>query len=202
MPLWSEVQDADRGPFSTLAGAVGVDGFSLFLTVVIAVAVILAALLTDDYLRREELEGVEPYVLLLLSASGGVIMAQANDLIVLFLGLEILSIAVYVLAAMHRRRVTSQEAGIKYFVLGAFSSAFFLYGIALVYGGTGTTNLVEILDLFSGHRPQPTTAWCWPAWRSCWWGWGSRWPPCRSTSGRPTSTRARPRRWWRGWRRG
>ncbi len=149
VPLWREVQDVDRGPFSTLAGAAGVDGFSLFMTVVIAVAVVLTALLTDDYLRRESLEGVEPYVLLLLSASGGVIMAQANDLIVLFLGLEVLSIAVYVLAAMHRRRVTSQEAGIKYFVLGAFSSAFLLYGIAMIYGGTGTTNLVEILDLFS-----------------------------------------------------
>ena len=149
VPLWREVQDPDRGPFSTLAGAVGVDGFSLFMTVVIAVAVILAALLTDDYLRREGLRGVEPYVLLLLSAAGGVVMAQANDLIVLFLGLEVLSLAAYVLAAMHRRRLTSQEAGIKYFVLGAFSSAFFLYGIALIYGGTGTTNLVEILDLFS-----------------------------------------------------
>lgn len=149
VPLWREVQDAERGPFSTLGGAVGVDGFSVFMTVVIALAVILAALLTDDYLRREGLEGVEPYVLLLLSAAGGVIMAQANDLIVLFIGLEILSLAVYVLAAMHRRRITSQEAGVKYFVLGAFSSAFFLYGIALVYGGTGTTNLIEILDLFS-----------------------------------------------------
>jgi NADH-quinone oxidoreductase subunit N len=149
VPLWREVQDPDRGPFSTLAGAVGVDGFSLFMTVVIAVAVILSALLIDDYLRRESLEGVEPYVLLLLSAAGGVIMAQANDLIVLFIGLEILSLAVYIMAAMHRRRLTSQEAGIKYFVLGAFSSAFFLYGIAMVYGGTGTTNLVEILDLFS-----------------------------------------------------
>ena len=149
VPLWREVQDPDRGPFSTLAGAVGVDGFSLFMTVVIAVAVILSALLIDDYLRRESLQGVEPYVLLLLSAAGGVVMAQANDLIVLFIGLEILSLAVYVLAAMHRRRLTSQEAGIKYFVLGAFSSAFFLYGIALVYGGTGTTNLVEIVELFS-----------------------------------------------------
>jgi NADH-quinone oxidoreductase subunit N len=149
VPLWREVQDADRGPFSTLAGAVGVDGFSLFMTVVIAAAVVLAALFADDYLRRERLEGVEPYVLLLLSAAGGIVMAHANDLIVLFLGLEVLSIAVYVLAAMHRRRVTSQEAGIKYFVLGAFSSAFFLYGIAMVYGGTGTTNLVEILELFS-----------------------------------------------------
>jgi NADH-quinone oxidoreductase subunit N len=149
VPLWREVQDGDRGPFSTLAGAVGIDGFSVFMTVVLAVAVILSALLTDDYLRREGLEGCEPYVLILLSAAGGVVMAQANDLIVLFLGLEVLSIAVYVLAAIHRRRVTSQEAGIKYFVLGAFSSAFFLYGIAMIYGGTGTTNLVDILELFS-----------------------------------------------------
>jgi NADH-quinone oxidoreductase subunit N len=149
VPLWREVTDADRGPFSTMANAVGVDGFSVFMIVTIAVAVALAALLTDGYLRREGLESVEPYVLLLLSAAGGVVMSQANDLIVLFLGLEILSLAVYVLAAMHRRRVTSQEAGIKYFVLGAFSSAFFLYGIAMVYGGVGTTNLVDVLETFS-----------------------------------------------------
>jgi NADH-quinone oxidoreductase subunit N len=151
IPLWREVTDADRGPFSTMAGAVGVDGFSVFMIVVIALAVLLAAMFVDGYLRREGLESVEPYVLLLLSASGGVIMAQANDLIVLFLGLEILSIAVYVLAASHRKRVTSQEAGIKYFVLGAFSSAFFLYGIAMIYGGVGTTNLVDILSTFSAN---------------------------------------------------
>jgi NADH-quinone oxidoreductase subunit N len=119
------------------------------VTFVLAAALVLAALLIDDYLRREDLEGVEAYVLLLLSATGGVIMAHANDLIVLFLGLEILSLAVYVLAAMHRRRVTSQEAGMKYFVLGAFSSAFFLYGIAMIYGGTGSTNLATILETFS-----------------------------------------------------
>jgi NADH-quinone oxidoreductase subunit N len=77
------------------------------------------------------------------------VMAQSNDLIVLFLGLETLSIAVYVLAAMHLRRVTSQEAGLKYFVLGSFSSAFLLYGVALIYGGTGTTNLATIMELFS-----------------------------------------------------
>ena len=85
-------------------------------------------------------------------------MASANDLIVMFLGLEILSIAVYVLAAMHLRKITSQEAGVKYFVLGAFSSAFFLYGIALTYGGTGSTNLVDIADFLATtvarrHRP-------------------------------------------------
>ena len=147
--LWLQVQDEDRGPFSTLDGALGVDGFSVFATITLAAGVVLAALLIDGYLRREDLDGVEAYVLLLLSAGGGVVMAQANDLIVLFLGLEILSIAVYVLAALHLRRVTSQEAGLKYFILGGFASAFLLYGIALLYGGTGTTNLTQIMDLFS-----------------------------------------------------
>jgi NADH-quinone oxidoreductase subunit N len=149
VPLWVRVQDADRGPFSAMAGAVGIDGFSMFATIVICASVVLAALLADGYLRREGLDGPELYVLMLLSASGGLMMAAANDLIVMFLGLEILSISVYVVAAMHLRRLTSQEAAIKYFVLGAFSSAFFLYGIALVYGATGTTNLARMLTFFS-----------------------------------------------------
>jgi NADH-quinone oxidoreductase subunit N len=149
LPLWDRVQDSARGPFSTLAQSIGVDGFSVFATIVIGAGVVLAALLMEGWLRREGMEGAEPYVLLLLSASGGVMMASANDLIVMFLGLEILSLAVYVLAAMHLRKVTSQEAGIKYFVLGAFSSAFFLYGIAMVYGGTGSTNLVDISSYLS-----------------------------------------------------
>ncbi|MET0728276.1 MAG: NADH-quinone oxidoreductase subunit N [Acidimicrobiales bacterium] len=151
MPLWQRVQDADRGPFSTLSEAFGVDGFSVFATVVLCSAVILSALLYDGYLRREGMDGSEPYVLTLLSASGGVMMASANDLIVMFLGLEILSISVYVLASMHLRKTTSQEAGVKYFVLGAFSSAFFLYGIALVYGGTGSTNLVDISTFLASN---------------------------------------------------
>jgi NADH-quinone oxidoreductase subunit N len=149
VPLWNRVQDEARGPFSTIGQAVGVDGFSIFATFTICVAVILSVLLLDHWLRREGMEGAEPYVLVLLSASGGVIMASANDLIVMFLGLEILSIAVYVLAAMHLRKIVSQEAGVKYFVLGAFSSAFFLYGIAMIYGATGSTNLVTISQFLS-----------------------------------------------------
>lgn len=165
LPVWARVQgwprllwidlthDDGTGPFSTVGGAVGVDGFMLFITVVICAAVVIGALLANDYLRREDLDGPELYVLMLLSAAGGVIMAMANDLIVLFLGLETLSIAVYVLAAMHRRRVQSQEAGLKYFVLGSFSSAFFLYGIALVFGATGSTSLVEIKDYMAEVVP-------------------------------------------------
>ena len=146
-PLWDRVQD--EGPQTVMAGAVGLDGFSLFVTGVICLSVLLSALLLEGYVRREGLEGPEWYVLLMLSASGGVTMASATDLIVLFLGLEILSFSVYVLAAMHRRRLSSQEAGLKYFVLGSFASAFFLYGIALTYGATGSTNLVRIQTFLS-----------------------------------------------------
>jgi NADH-quinone oxidoreductase subunit N len=144
IPVWVRVNDAQRGPTSTLSNMLGVDGFYLFFVAIISAAVVLTALLAHDYLRREGLDGVEFYVLMLLSASGGMVMAGANDLLVLFLGLEALSIAAYVLAAMHLRRFQSQEAGMKYFVLGAFSSAFLLYGIAMVYGATGSTNLVDI----------------------------------------------------------
>jgi NADH-quinone oxidoreductase subunit N len=160
VPLWARVQgwdtlvwwhipaSAQRGPFSTVAGAVGIDGFSLFVAVVICATVVLGALFADGYWRREDLNGPEFYALLLIAASGGVIMAMADDFIVLFLGLETLSIAAYVLSAMHLRRAQSQEAGLKYFVLGAFSSAFLLYGIALLYGGTGSTSLIAIRNFF------------------------------------------------------
>lgn len=140
--LWFRVR-AD-GPIRAVGGAVRMDAIAVFVSIVVALGVIMAALLADGYLRRERLQGPEAYVLLLLSASGGLIMAAANDLIVLFLGIEILSIAVYVLAGIHIRRARSGEAAFKYFVLGAFSSAFLLYGIALVYGATGSTNLTNI----------------------------------------------------------
>jgi NADH-quinone oxidoreductase subunit N len=146
IPLWRRVTDVDRGPFGVAASALGVDGFSVLLTMLISVATALCALLAVAYLKREKLHRPEYPVLLLLSASGGVVMAMADDLIVLFVGLEILSIAVYVLAAIHARREQSQEAGMKYFVLGAFSSAFFLYGVALTYGATGSTNLIDIRE--------------------------------------------------------
>jgi NADH-quinone oxidoreductase subunit N len=85
----------------------------------------------------------------MLSASGAKLMGSANDLIVVFLGLEILSIALYVLAAFNHKRAESGEAALKYFVLGAFSSAIFVYGIALTYGATGSTNLPQIASYLS-----------------------------------------------------
>lgn len=151
--MWIDVSHARTGPFSTIAGAVGVDGFGLFITVVLCVGVALAALLAPSYLRQEQMEGPAFYVLVLLSASGGVMMAMANDLIVLFIGLETLSIAVYVLTGMNLRRAESQESGLKYFVLGGFSSAFLLYGIAMLYGATGSTNFIAIKDFMAAVVP-------------------------------------------------
>lgn len=142
VPLWLRV--SDEGTFGAIGDQLVVDGFAVFVTALIAVSTSLVALLFDGYLRRFGPAGVEPYVLLLLSAAGGVVMAGANDLIVLFLGLETLSIAAYVMVALDRQRAQSLEASLKYFVLGAFSSAFLLYGIAFAYGATGTTNLAGI----------------------------------------------------------
>jgi NADH-quinone oxidoreductase subunit N len=139
--LWDDARDA---PYTAVADAIVIDGFAVFLLVTIGVSIVLGALVADPYLRREGLDGPEYHVLMLLSAAGGMTMAVANDLIVLFLGLEILSIALYVLAGFHRGRSESREAAIKYFVLGSFSSALFLYGVALVYGATGSTQLPEV----------------------------------------------------------
>ena len=147
-PSWVAVRDG--GPRSLLSGTVAVDGSTVLVTAALALALLATALLARPYLEREDLPGVELYVLLMLSAAGGVVMVSADDLIVLFLGLEILSIAVYVLAALHLRRFESQEASLKYFVLGAFASAFLLYGMALVYGATGSTRLARISGYLAG----------------------------------------------------
>jgi NADH-quinone oxidoreductase subunit N len=144
---WDHV--ATHGPSVTIAGAIAYDGFAVFIQITVAIAMLLSALVGDGYLRREGVEGPEFHVLAMMSASGAMMMGAANDLIVVFLGLEIMSIALYVLAAFNHKRAESGEAALKYFVLGAFSSAVFVYGIALVYGATGSTNLPQIADYLS-----------------------------------------------------
>src|SRR5574340_992771 len=131
---------------SSFNSAVVVDGFSTFLSALLLISGLLGVALAYDYLRRTGLERGEYYTLLLFSISGMMLMAQAADLIVVFLALELLSIPLYVLAAFNRKMVTSEEAGIKYFLLGAFSTGFVVYGIALVFGATGTTKLAGILS--------------------------------------------------------
>ena len=144
---WTDVQD--HGPHTYVANAVVMDGFSVFFMMLVSIAMLLSALVADGYLRREGVQGAEFHVLAMVSASGAMLMAMANDLIIIFLGLEILSIALYVLTAFNYRRAASGEAALKYFILGGFSSAIFVYGIALTYGATGSTNLTQISDFLS-----------------------------------------------------
>ena len=133
-----------RKGYSIIADAVNVDRFAVLATIIITVAVALGALLASAFNDEANGDPLERYALLMTSAIGAIVMASSNDLIVLFLGLEILSLSLYLMAASDRRREESQEAGLKYFVLGGFASAFLLYGIALVYGATASTNISGI----------------------------------------------------------
>jgi NADH-quinone oxidoreductase subunit N len=141
---WLDI--TDHGPHVTLDASVVQDGFSAFITILVSCAVIVTAFVGQGWLEREGSDGPELHALMIVSALGAMLMAESNDLILVFLGLEIMSIALYVLAAMNPRRLESGEAALKYFVLGSFSSAIFLYGMALVYGATGSTNLDQIAD--------------------------------------------------------
>jgi len=132
------------GESRAFRGMVVLDGYALFLDLVICYAAGLVVLLSMDYLRERGLESGEYYALVLLATVGMMLMASAGDLIVVFLSLELMSLSLYVLAGYFRARLASGEAALKYFLLGAFATSFFLYGIALVYGSTGTTNLDRI----------------------------------------------------------
>ncbi|MGP8058781.1 MAG: NADH-quinone oxidoreductase subunit N [Acidimicrobiales bacterium] len=147
--LWQWADVLSHGASTAVDQAVALDGFSALVQILVPCAMVLTALVADGYLRREGTHGPEFNVLALIAAAGAMLMGQANDLVVIFLGLEILSLPLYVLVAFNHRRVASGEAALKYFILGAFSSAIFVYGIALTYGATGSTNLTQIADFLS-----------------------------------------------------
>jgi NADH-quinone oxidoreductase subunit N len=130
---------------SAFSGMVVVDGFASFLTVLFLVSGLLAIVLSYNYLKRMSLERGEYYILLMFSISGMMLMAAAADLIVVFLALELLSIPLYVLAGFAVPRPDSEEAALKYFLLGAFSTGIFVYGTALIYGATATTSIKGII---------------------------------------------------------
>jgi NADH-quinone oxidoreductase subunit N len=129
----------------TMGGQLYYDRFAAFFAILFGAATFLGALVSDGYLTRENLDGPEPYVLMMACSTGAVLMADAAGLISLFLGLEIMSIALYTMSAYNRRRAASGEAGLKYFILGSFASAIFIYGVALIYGATGSTQYFEII---------------------------------------------------------
>jgi NADH-quinone oxidoreductase subunit N len=132
-----------------------VDGFATFFRVVVMSVGILTVLPSYSFLARQDAETSEYHALLLFSIAGQCLMAAANDLIIVFIGLEISSIASYVLAGYLRDDKRSNESALKYFLLGSFATAFFLYGVAIVYGVTGTVNLTGVRDAISGQDQAP-----------------------------------------------
>jgi NADH-quinone oxidoreductase subunit N len=133
---------------SGFGDAIRLDRFSSFFALVFLLGTGLVILYSSFYARREAIERGEYYALMLFATSGAMLMASATELITFFLGLEILSLSLYVLSGFFRERQSSTEAAVKYFILGAFASAFFLYGIALFYGVTGGTTYAGLRDMF------------------------------------------------------
>jgi NADH-quinone oxidoreductase subunit N len=130
-----------------------VDGFSVFINTILISSGLLGIALAYGYIKRMGIERGEYYTLMLFSITGMMLMAQASDLIIVFLALELLSIPLYVLAAFARPNLQSEEAGVKYFLLGAFSTGFVVYGTALIYGATATTSLSGIFTAASNGTP-------------------------------------------------
>ncbi len=145
------------GPATAFQQMIVLDDFALFFNAIFCVTAALVLLLSVGYLQRQGVEAGEYYVLVLFAAVGMMVMASAVDLLVIFLGLELMSLSLYVLAGFFRTRATGNESAMKYFLLGAFASGFFLYGIALLYGATGTTNLGRLGAVLraSGAGPEP-----------------------------------------------
>lgn len=129
---------------TTTSGMIALDSFRVFTNFVVLLAAAMFVLIAPRYLEDERMQYGEIYALVLFAAVGMMVFAGARDLMVMFIGLELMSIAVYVLTGVNRRDPRSAEAALKYFLLGAFASAFFLFGIALLYGGAGSTNIAEI----------------------------------------------------------
>lgn len=137
---------------STFSGMVQVDGYSLTLTWILLLVAAITIVISLDYLPRQGIEQGEYYPLILFATAGMVLLVQSANLIVMFLGVELLSITLYILAGFAYPRLTSEEAAMKYLLLGAFAAGFFVYGLALVYGQTGT------VQLFSADAGQPSIA--------------------------------------------
>lgn len=133
-----------QGPGTGFGGTVTLDGYALFFIVLFAGNLALAALLSVKQLDAERVRPAEYYALLLLASTGMMLAASAVDLLILYLGLELMTLCSYILVGITRERSTSNEAAIKYFLLGSFASAVLLYGIGLAYGVTGATDFASI----------------------------------------------------------
>src|ERR1700690_3060643 len=144
---------AAADPGAAFSGMLIIDGFASFFRVLVAGIGIVAILSSTAYLQRENMPGGEYYALILFGIVGQVVMVTANELIMIFIGLEISSIASYVLAGYLRDDPRNNESALKYFLLGSFATAFLLYGVAWIYGLTGSTNLDHIRSALETSTP-------------------------------------------------
>jgi len=133
-------------PVESFGGMILLDGFGVSMQLAMVVGTLLVILFSEPYMREKGISFGEIYPLMLWALAGGMLMASTRNLLMMFVGLEILSVALYVLAGISRREEKSEESAIKYFLLGAFASGFLLYGIAMIYGATGSLSL-EFLNI-------------------------------------------------------
>ena len=152
--LAASVFQLDLPPGTAFYGTVQTDAFSVFFHVLICSVVLVAMLIALDVFDGGKERPAEYYPLVIFGAVGMCLMSSAVELLLVFISLEISSIATYVLAAIRKRTGKSPEAGLKYFLLGSFATAFFLYGIALTFGSTGTTNISQIMAALA-NSPTP-----------------------------------------------
>jgi len=139
-------------PVHSFNGAYVVDHLSVFFTFIFCISSAMAILLSVDFNKREEIKVGEYYSLILFCTVGMIVLASSTDMIMIFLGIEIISISLYILAGVRRKDIKSNEAALKYFLLGAFATGFLLYGMALIYGATGSTKLAMISKVVSEGR--------------------------------------------------
>lgn len=132
-----------------------VDHYATFFRVLVLAVGIASVLSSYQFIRRDQVEAGEFHALLLFSLSGQCLMVAANSLIMIFIGLEISSIATYILCGYLRDDKRANESALKYFLLGSFATAFFLYGVALIYGATGSTNILDIRQALASATPPP-----------------------------------------------
>lgn len=139
-------------PVYSFNGAYVVDHLSIFFTFIFCISSAMAILISVDFNKREGIKIGEYYSLILFCTVGMVLLASSTDMIMIFLGIEIISISLYILAGIRRDDIKSNEAALKYFLLGAFATGFLLYGMALIYGSTGTTKLNLIAKAVSENQ--------------------------------------------------
>ncbi|HBF40618.1 MAG TPA: NADH-quinone oxidoreductase subunit N [Anaerolineaceae bacterium] len=146
-----------NAPQTGFGGMIEVDGFAVFLNIIFLFSGLAGTAIAFDFLKRMDIHRGEYYVLMIFSIVGAMLLAYAGDLILIFLGIELLSIPLYVLAGFAHPQVASEESALKYFLLGTFASTFVLFGIALLYGATGITALRGIVDAVKAGSPAPYT---------------------------------------------